>query len=183
MNSKCYSCIILIITLLSCKGRCLEDEVELMLSQPVLMSSCKASTCYKNGRITEKYVETPCYKLIISIDSLSCSPCFISHMENYANTVEMFKRVGIETFFILEPPKELLDETISTIKEYPNDFLTIVVKGGHFSRDNPYIPNDRLLRGFLVDNRNQIVVVGDPARNANIRRLMLKTLRNEKNKS
>ena len=157
----------------SCGNNKFADEILKMQSCPIDTSVCEESSCYEAGVETGYNVRDSAYKLVIYIDSLSCSPCFISHMYEYEEIAKEFDSVGIKTVFIFEPQQEKEEDVRSSLRHQVYPFLGIVVRNGGFASANPHLPTSSLLHSFLLDERNEVIVVGNPVRNERIKELML----------
>ena len=71
-----------------------------MQSLPIDMTPCEDAYCYEEGKEVNYNCKDSTYKLVIFIDSLSCSPCFVSHMLDYMGTVVDFDSVGVNLVYI-----------------------------------------------------------------------------------
>lgn len=117
------------------------------------------------------------YKLVIYIDSLSCSPCFVSHMSDYMGTLVDFDSLGVNTLFIFEPKQQQKEEVKFLLEQQAYPFLTIVVDNCAFSKDNPHLPASSVLHSFLLNKKNEVVIAGNPVRNTQIKDLMLSSVK------
>lgn len=167
------------VSLWSCKNNQIREEIERLQSHPISMTACEHTSCYKAGEnVMYSDIASP-YKLVIYIDSLSCSSCFISHMTEYEECVQELSSNGIETIFIFEPDHNRREEVTSLLKEYAYPFWTVVIADAKFSTDNPHLPSMSTLKSFLLNAENEVVIVGNPTQNSKIKELMLKSLQKE----
>lgn len=163
----------------SCGKKSIADEILKMQSRPIDMASCEGAVCYENGERAAYYSNADsAYKLIIYIDSASCSPCFVSHMLDYMGAVVDLDSVGVNTLFIFESKQEQKENLESSLAQLAYPLRAIVVPNGSFSSVNPHLPSSTLLHSFLLDKENKVIVVGNPARNDKVKELMLNTVRN-----
>lgn len=166
-----------LILICSCEKKDFADEILQMQSRPINMTSCEKAFCYEAGNEVSYDNRDSTYKLVIYIDSLSCSPCFVSNMLSYMATVVDFDSVGVNTLFVFEPKQEQEEDLISALTQLAYPVRTIVVPSGNFSSDNPHLPSSSVLHSFLLNMNNEVTVVGNPARNANVKELMLNSVK------
>ena len=100
----------------ACGNNKFADDILKMQSRPIDMSVCEESSCYEAGIEKGYNGRDSAYKLVIYIDSLSCSPCFISHMYEYEEIAKEFDSVGIKTVFIFEPSQDKVEDVISYLE-------------------------------------------------------------------
>lgn len=135
MKTVCYI-LLAVILLYSCKDN-FADDILKMQSRPIDMASCEGASCYEKGDRTTYHSDDPTYRLIIYIDSASCSPCFVSNMYDYKETVAELDSVGIKTVFIFEPQKKKEDYVGSLLNQQAYPFLSVIVRNGGFHRQIP----------------------------------------------
>lgn len=179
MKTVYYILLASLMLLSSCGKKNFADDILKLQSRPIDLSSCEGASCYGEGQRTAYHSEDSTYKLVIYIDSASCSPCFVSHMYDYEETVAELDSVGIRTVFIFEPQKERENEVRSLLEEQACPFLSVIVRNGSFSSANPHLPSSPLLHSFLLDKENKVIVVGNPVRNDKIKELMFNTMKNQ----
>ena len=171
-----YVSLVIMMLLSSCGKKRFADEILQMQSRPINMTPCEKAYCYEEGKEVNYNSKDSTYKLVIYIDSLSCSPCFVSHMLDYMGTVVDFDSVGVNTLFIFEPKGEQKERLVLSLKELAHPIRTIIVPNGKFSSANPHLPSSPMLHSFLLNGNNEVMVVGNPAENAKIKELMLHSL-------
>lgn len=159
--------------LTSCQNNKLADNIQKMQSRPIDLSSCEEACCYKNGEMTTYNSRDSAYRLVVYLDSLSCSPCFISHMHKYEETIEEFDSANIRTVVIFEPKQKQKEEVKFLLEQQAYPFLTVVVNNGAFSDDNQHLPASSVLHSFLLNKKNEVVIAGNPVRNTKIKELIL----------
>ena len=172
-----YMTLTALVFISACGKNKFADDILKMQSRPIDMSVCEESSCYEAGIERGYNGRDSAYKLVIYIDSFSCSPCFISHMYEYEEIAKEFDSVGIRTVFIFEPQQDKEEDVRSSLRQQAYPFLGIVVRNGGFASANPHLPSSSLLHSFLLDERNEVIVVGNPVRNERIKELMLNSVK------
>ena len=172
-----YMTLTALVFISACGNNKFADDILKMQSRPIDMSVCEESSCYEAGIEIGYNGRDSAYKLVIYIDSLSCSPCFISHMYEYEEIAKEFDSAGIRTVFIFEPQQDKEEDVRSSLRQQTYPFLGIVVRDGGFASANPHLPSSSLLHSFLLDERNEVIVVGNPVRNERLKELMLNSVK------
>lgn len=137
----------------------------------------KARAIY--GGVDSAYESTPARKLVLFVDSTSCSGCFLSHLLSYYEINDSLVAHGGEMVVLLHPKKSVQQEIESKAVQERYPFWCIVDRAGEFIRKNPDIPDNQLLHTFLLDENDNLVLVGDPARNSRIKELFCREINNE----
>ena len=171
-----YIMFAVLMVLSSCGNKKYADEILQLQSRPIDMSCCKDAVLIENGEETKFCDNDSAYKLIIYIDSTSCSPCFISHMQDYMEVVNVFDSAGVNTLFIFEPTQKRMEEVTIALRQFAYPTKAIVVSNGNFSAHNSHIPSSALLHSFLLNSANAVTIVGKPLRNEKLKELMLNNI-------
>lgn len=174
-----YLFLAFIMFLTSCGKKNFADEILKMQSRPIDLTACEGAVCYENGEKSTYSCADSTYRLIVYVDSTSCSPCFISHMYDYEEIVEEFDSVGIKTLFVFELGQDKAADVMSSLEQQVYPFISAVVLNGGFASANPHLPSSSLLHSFLLDMENKVIVVGNPVRNDKIKELMFNTMKNQ----
>ena len=116
--------------------------------------------------------------LVLFVDSMSCSSCFLNHMLVYYDINDSITDAGGRMVVVLHP-KDGRDAEIRhkvRIEKYP--FWCIIDKEGEFIGNNPDLPDNKLLHSFTLDEDDRIMLVGDPSSNTKIKQLLMTQLKN-----
>ncbi len=149
--------------------RAMEKQILAMDGMGINLSLTHADAIYDGT--DSVYSPSDGMKLIVFVDSLSCSGCFLSHLESYYEINDSLRTHNGEMIIVLHPQKGKLEEIKSRLNHERFPFWCIVDKNGEFLRQNPEIPDNQLLHTFMVDKNNKIILVGDPTRNDRIKEL------------
>lgn len=176
MRTVYYLFLASLMLLSSCGKKSFADEILKMQSRPIDLKACKDAVYLENGVEADFCDEDSVYKLILYIDSASCSPCFVSHMYDYKKTVEYFDSAGIRTLFVFKPTQKRMEEVTIALRQFAYPTKAIVVSNGNFSAHNSHIPSSALLHSFLLNSANAVTIVGKPLRNEKLKELMLNNI-------
>ncbi|MDE6521866.1 MAG: hypothetical protein K2L17_03525 [Muribaculaceae bacterium] len=154
--------------------RTLEKQVMKMTGINVDLSFEKAKIFF-NG-VDSSYTSMPKKKFVVFVDSTSCSGCTISHLIDYYEINDTLRAKGAEMLVVLNPERGQIDEVFSRLNHEKFPFWYIVDVEGEFDRNNPWIPDNKILHVFTTDEQDKIILVGNPIQNNRIKELLFKTL-------
>lgn len=152
-------------------NRSLEKQIIAMKGVPINLNLSK-SHAFLNGKDTT-YVSSPTIKLIVYVDSTSCTNCLLNHIQDYNEVYDSLKNYSGSLVIVINPGKEMKSEVLSRIKNEKFPFWFIVDEENQFLKNNESIPTNKILQTFLVDSKNRITLVGDPVRNKTIMNLLI----------
>lgn len=115
-------------------------------------------------------------KLVVYVDSLSCTSCFINHLIDYYEINDSLKNRKSSLLVIFHPQESKFLEIKTSLNEKEYPFWCILDKKGEFINNNPKIPDNKLLHTFTLDKEDNIIIVGDPTLSSKIEDLIYKTL-------
>lgn len=131
---------------------------------------------YING-IDSAYEVSKRKKLIVYVDSSYCSGCFVSHLSDYFGINDTLSAHNAELVIVLYPLQSRIDDVRVGIKKDSLPFWCIIDNEGEFKRNNYDLPDNHLFHSFLLDEHNNIILIGNPVSNPRVKDLFYKTLR------
>ena len=152
----------------------LENQVKAMTGRNINLSFEQAKA-YFNG-VDSTYISFPKKKLVVFVDSTSCSGCFISHLTDYFEVNDTLLSEQAELLVVLHPQRKHLKDVTHRLSHERFPFWSIVDKDGEFNSKNPDIPDNQLLHSFALDENDNIFLVGNPTRNSRIKELLYMAL-------
>ena len=126
-----------------------------------------------NGSLQEKI------KYIIYSDSMRCTPCAINKMYLWNSLLEYSKNYNgqLNFYFIFCPArKDLHEMKLALIKNSKFNYPILLDTLGEFEKLNPHLPQNNTLHAFLLDENNNVILVGDPLHNKRIKEIFYKTV-------
>lgn len=166
--------ILLLIMLLSCTDNKIKEHVLIMNDSPINMNLTNCHTKYL-GKDTV-LPNTDNYKLVVFIDSLTCSTCFLSHLVDYYEINDSLQKVNGSTIIVINPKSSQINEIKSLLKYERHPLWCIIDEHAKFLKLNPHIPSERRFHTFLLDNNNNVILIGDPTKNRKIKSMIYHTL-------
>ncbi len=153
-----------------------KDKIEQMRSRPIELC-LNQMECRRNPlkNLDKKYT------MVVYVDSSECSPCALSKLRFWNPLIAEAKkkRVDINYVFILAPKKDEMEDVNMEldITDLPS---SIYVDTAHvFSNRNELIPKDQRYHSFLLDKRLNVIFVGSPIENENVKRVYKKVINNK----
>ena len=112
-------------------------------------------------------------KFIVYYDSLSCSSCGISHLNDLVPLYRKSIEAGTFSLMTIFSPRadDVEDVRVELMLDSPL-FPVYVDVNGSFARQNPGIPSDSRFHYFLMNPSAHPVFVGNPLGSSELERLM-----------
>ena len=161
----------MVIITISCGGdsKIKKNLTQLMSNSITLPLKSVITVNGKDSLITE-YFKSEC-KMIVYVDSVGCFSCGLSKMYlwnpliTYAETY----KGKLKFYFIFSTPKSgrIRIALKSNLFNYP----VLIDEKGEFERLNPHLPKNKAMHSFLLDENNNVIMVGNPIYNKEIEKL------------
>lgn len=174
MRNSWLSLLASIVLVLYACGDARKEQVAETLK--MMQSSCIAIpvdsfVCYEGLReVTYDKTHIPEYKLVVYVDSNSCTSCTLSNMHVWDDYVRLSEanKGKFAPLFIFAPAKDRVKHTKLKILAENFRHPIFIDTAYAFSRQNPNIPKDDAYHVFLLDDRDSVLLVGDPTLNKSI---------------
>ena len=121
-------------------------------------------------------------RLVIYLDSFSCTSCVISRLnelENFFNISKSSNGAFLPVFVFTPSEKEKNDNLINiknSLKQNNIDFPVYIDFENSFLSNNRFIPEEQQYHMFLLDNENKIVLIGNPVSSDSLWDLYMNTI-------
>lgn len=117
-------------------------------------------------------------KLVVYVDSSSCSSCQIAHLEMFDNLFALADSTGLFDLIIMFSPSadnasEVLDMICKKKYKYP---LYFDVAGKFASLNQQVIPIQKEYHTFLIDREGTPIFVGNPNQSERLYKVFIKSL-------
>lgn len=152
----------------------LEKQVRALTGRNIDLSF-ELAKAYFNG-VDSTYISLPIKKLVVFVDSTSCSGCFISHLTDYYEVNDTLQSKQAELLVVLHPQKRHLKDVIHRLSHERLPFWCIVDEDGEFIQNNTELPSNHLLHSFAIDENDNIILIGNPTRNLRLRDMIYNLL-------
>lgn len=116
------------------------------------------------------------FKLVVYKDSISCTPCYFEKLPQWYKLYDEKDRNTFNIIFILCPPKEREEDLVLLLKANNFRFPVVIDRRRSFYASNPQISRNSLFHVFLLNGKNQIILIGDPMNNDKVRELLYSNL-------
>lgn len=155
--------------------RALKKQVISMTGTKV-NSTFKHAEAYFNG-IDSFYNSTMRKKLIVYVDSSSCTGCFIHHLSDYFEVNDTLTAGNAELIIVMQPHPSKIKEVRDVLCSDSMPFWCIIDKECELKRNNSKLKDTHILHSFLLDENDKIILIGNPIRNPRIKELLYKSLK------
>lgn len=122
------------------------------------------------------FLPLPVKKVIVFVDSTSCSSCFIGKLVEYIDLNDSLSSKNSQLIVILHPRNSQQSKVLTRLTSERFPFWCIVDIEGEFITNNTTIPSNQLLHTFTLNEKDEVILVGDPTRNKKIKYLLMKEL-------
>ena len=113
------------------------------------------------------------YKYIVYYDSLTCKPCHLDELEQWTELLSDFDVKEISCLFVLSIQKGRIDSYKEYYDELQVKYPVFFDVNNSFLKHNPHIPEESMFHTFLLDGNNNVILVGNPLYNEDIKKLFL----------
>lgn len=148
--------------------------VENLRKDPISVPLDKLSCLFDEEKISIISVNDSCMlKLVIYTDSIECSSCRMKEMYKWDDFLSKLGAYSsqIEVFFIFAPLYSNMGLFKMVAKDLPQNYPIYIDTTNIFYRENPQIPSNPALHTFLLDEQNNVILVGNPLKNKKIEKL------------
>lgn len=170
MNFKYCVFLIISVLFLSCKNKnATMEQIARMQSDVVVLPLDSMN----NTGVSPCVPRLDGYKFIVYSDSSDCSSCSLRKLYQWDELSELSKRYGdgVQFIFIFSPSKKNQGLFELAIRNVLSSSLIYMDTINIFSRLNPHIPGERRFHTFLLDEDNNVLLVGNPLENEKIKEL------------
>lgn len=182
INSKINKglfCLFFCLMAFSCSSRLgVKKNIEQMMEKPIntveknmVRWIPRHTLCTKDGKAKN-------FSFVVYADSSQCSPCFINGLKEWNELLDLEKdkKYNIEFLFIIEP--RIGESTLLCRRLNDSQFTHAVLidKQYLFRKANPQIPKETMYHTFLLDKNSNVVLVGNPLHNEDVKKLFYRIL-------
>ncbi len=154
--------------LLSCSK--VSRDYDKLLSKAIILPKQSHITFLGRDTLISKYYDSH-YKLVVYADSTECSSCAINKMFLWNPTIDFTKKYNndIRLHFIFYTSN--VEITRLALRANSFDYPVMLDEIGEFERLNPHLPKNKAMHTFLLDENNNVVLVGNPLHNPKIEKM------------
>ena len=178
MRNRIFIFLILILSV-SCSDKSKLTKAILKLkSKPMVLPCSKMVTSFvKDSNYMDFSLAE--LKLIIYIDSTECMSCKIKRLNNWNKILKLDSvyKGRMKFYFVFCPKRGQVKQTLRSIKLSNLSYPLFLDGNSEFIKDNPQIPRDMRLHTFLLGQDNNIILIGNPLGNKDIRKLFYREVK------
>lgn len=170
----CKICIPILLFCFSCMGKeeQLREEIKMFQSRPVSLCVDKMLVL-KDGRDTVVSRRDGVMRMVVYTDSTICSSCRLQNIHLWDDLLEeaSYYEESLDFYFIFSPTRKDMDSFRLTMRTYAPDNIVYVDTLGLFAKQNPYLSSNPVMHTFLLDENNNVLLVGNPLENKKIKEM------------
>ena len=170
---KSFFVILLFFFFYGCKGRDdFKSDLKALQTRPIILPLDSMQRYNNEGNDTSS-CSVKSLKFIVYSDSVECVSCKLKRMYMWDSLMVKVEKVNIPVgfYFIFSPKKEDMSMFNFTMETIPPSGFIYVDTTNIFMRINPYIPQNPVMHTFLLDENNNVLLVGNPLENEKIKKL------------
>lgn len=119
------------------------------------------------------------FKLIIYTDSVSCFSCSLNRLFYWTPLIDSLKP-SIDFVFILSPKANELDKVKDVLRLGNLNYPVYIDTCSAFIKANPHIPDNNLMHTFLLNNKDSVVLVGNPLSTPKIKEILINIIKSDR---
>lgn len=117
------------------------------------------------------------YKLVVYSDSNNCSGCYIDHLSRWNDFLYLENDgLGVNFYFIIEARNNETEKLVPLLEDCDLRHAIYIDENSSFRKSNPNLPEESFFHTFLLDQNNNVLLVGNPLSNERMENLYLKTI-------
>jgi hypothetical protein len=174
MLKKVLYLILFIVILNACKSpvKDLRNELLNIVGKDVVIPKGLVPINFPDSINPYKFIENHNYKIVVYIDSLSCSECRLKKMFPWNEYFYLFYEKGVPVYIIMNTPN--IQELEYMINNLDIEFPIFIDIDGKYKKAN-IISNNEIFRTVLA-RKTKVVLAGDPTTNNKILKLYVKEI-------
>lgn len=167
-NNVCLLCMSISALLLCCNGASIQQKLDIMQAVPVNLD-LDHMECWQNDSLLDSrpWEDTP-LKLCVYVSPENCTSCYLKKMFQWDDFIEMEKVGKFYIFFIFTPQDGCEDDFHRFFYQVRLNHPFYLDKRKEFLTKKPQIPKETMFHIFLIDEDNNIILVGDVLHNISV---------------
>jgi len=177
--------LVIVLTSISCSDKAkITEAIKKLQSQPIVLPTDEMKIVRTRDSLFRDFSHAE-LKLVVYSDSSECTPCAINRMYEWEDIIALDTIYSgrIKFYFIFSPNYKDLRSITRNLKAGVLFYPSFIDKLGFFLKNNPNIPKDRRLHSFLLDKKNNVILVGNPNKNESIKKIFIKEVKKKLNKN
>ena len=172
-----FICTALFFVACSNRERQFTQEIKVLQSKAIQLPS-KGLFMRQGVEVQKIDVNKEVLKLVVYADSIGCTACAINHIDSWGHFIDYAEQFNnqLRFYFIFSPMKKEVRGTELMIANTMFDYPILLDTLGEFEKLNPHLPKNRALHTFLLDENNNVILVGNPSQNRKIKEMFYKTV-------
>lgn len=156
-----------------------EERIKELMTKQIILPYSKMS-CWINDSIQKRRPwEKAQMKLIVYTDSSNCSECALKTMYMWEDFVKLEKEYNsrFSLVFIFQTRQNIKPQSLASLFRITElNHPMYIDSCSIFSKSNSHLPRESMYHIFLLDNKNNVVLVGSPLFNSKIEGLLRKEI-------
>jgi len=164
---------------LGCADSTIERQLRLLQSVPFDLNHDGMLIYDRGGKGEDYFSEKGKMTLVVYSGPDECSPCNLKTMSQWYELQDSINRLYgsvVKYNFIFSPQNSQMEELEYNLQETICGHPLMIDTAGYFLKRNPNIPKNPTTHTFLLDSCDNVILVGSPVKNPQIRSLLFRAL-------
>ena len=175
-------CICLIsLTAISCDNdNKIYKQMSQFMSVKIDYNHSKMLTSYRDSLyLSDSDADSADYQIIVFSDSTACTPCLIKGLASWNYYADTVQKYNTQIVIILSIDSKDTDEIHSMISQSGIEIPVMIDTCHAFISDNPHIIRFPLFRIFVINNKGEVLMMGNPFQNTKTWKLFERVLKED----
>lgn len=163
------------VLILSCYKSRIEKDLQQLIGEKIVIPYDNLLSKCKNPSDSLLSCD---YKYVLYYDSAVCSSCTLKNMYYWRSLRDSITKTGakVKLIYIFTPKKKERVKFLRELEKSNLDLISFVDTSAAFLRTNKFVPQNINAHSFLLNSKDEIIMVGNAQNKSSIEKLFLKLI-------
>lgn len=147
--------------IISCGRESYEKKMARMKSVPVNLNLTRMQCWDADTLVVNRPWESRGLKLCVFVSDRLCTSCYLKKMFQWEDFLRYEEENDFFIYFIFEPQEGCEENFWKFFYQAELDHPFYLDKNKEFLKSNPNVPSEYMFHTFLLDEKNNVILVGD----------------------
>lgn len=147
----------------------------MMQANRMKLSLNRMACCVPDNDTSRIDTISAAYRLVVYVDSTNCSPCVLNKMHQWNSLIDKTRKHGnhVNYIFIFEPKTDQIEDAHLAVESSGLKNRIYLDTACVFRDDNAFMPRDKKYHAVLINQKDSIVLIGNPKSNKQVEAMFL----------
>mgnify|MGYP004443272449 CR=1 FL=1 len=157
----------------------IEEEIKKMKESPFRLPLTEM-TFVDVGSSSRLQTDRTEYSIVVYCDTMDCSKCYIDNLFLWNELIEWESKYDNLSFLFIIEARQFESQSLRKLLLNSGLKHSVYIDEKHlFRKSNPHLPDNLMLHVFMLNKKNDVILVGSPLHNEKMEMLYKRTLANE----